>query len=104
VAETVPILYREFYDFPRMFVATYRGETFLFDGSFDDELDDYPPRYSVFLLPTMDAAGLTASWARLRDLAIRSCGTIPTDAVTFDPTRRQSISPRVLDQLHACQR
>lgn len=104
MASAVPILCREFYDIPRMFVATHRGETFLFDGSFDDELDDYPPHYAVFLLPPeLDAASLSGPWANLRGRAIRSCGTVATGAVRFDETRRGSISADVLEQLHACQ-
>jgi hypothetical protein len=101
VAQAIPIQYREFYDIPRMFIAEYGGETYLFDGSFDDALDDYPPSYSVFVLPHIDLSTLSGSWADLSRSAVRMCGEVSTDAVVFDPTRRQSISPDVFGRLGA---
>lgn len=91
VAEPVEIQYREFYDFPRMFVAVHNGVQYLFDGSFSDELDDYPDEYQVFVLPGLTRDQLSGSWATLRDLASRRLGSIPIRHVLFDSTRRQSV-------------
>lgn len=40
-----PIRYREFYDLPRIFIATHNGQSYIFDCSFDDALDDYSGKY-----------------------------------------------------------
>lgn len=92
------IRYREFYDFPRMFVADLPGYSVLFDGSFDDTLDDYPPEYTLYLLPPLRDDELGGSWAHLADRATKSLGRIPTASVVFDATRRKSIDGSVLDR------
>ena len=39
----VPILdYGDFYDIPHQFLVMWRGRLILFDGPFDEALDDYP--------------------------------------------------------------
>jgi hypothetical protein len=99
VTEPVPIQYREFYDVPRMFVVTYNGTQFLFDGSFRDDLDDYPDEYDVMVLPGLSPQELAGSWADLPARAMRNLGRVSTVAVVFDPSRRQSIEGALLRQL-----
>lgn len=99
MAEQIPFEYRDFHDVPRMFALTYRGTRYLFDGSFDDELDEYPDEYRVFALPDFTAERLGGSWAGLRASAARELGTLPVSAVEFDPTLRRSIGAGVLKWL-----
>ena len=94
--DSVAIQYREFYDIPRLFVATYDGVNFMFDGRFDDLIDDYPDAYAVYTLPTLGPGDLAGSWEHLCDRAVRRLGTVPVSTVQFDPTFRQSVSRSVL--------
>ena len=88
----LPIVYREFYDVPRAFLVRDPERSWLlFDGGFDDEADEYPDSYEVYALApeVAEAAGRPgASWDGLRNRATRRLGSVPVDAVRFDPTRR----------------
>src|SRR5690349_3855883 len=65
VHRPLEILYGDFYDFPRMFLVTDGSSRYLFDGSFDDEIDDYPSDYAVYLMPDLSRDDLAGSWATL---------------------------------------
>jgi hypothetical protein len=93
------IQYRDFYDVPRMFVVVHDGSQYLFEGSFDDQLDDYPDEYRVFLLPNLTQDQLSGSWTDLTQRASRLVGKIPTRDVTFDRTKRQAIDASIFDRL-----
>ena len=86
-----PILYRDFYDVPRMFVVRRGGTSLLFDGSFDDTLDDYPDFYEVYELPPLAAEQLAESWRDLAGRAVRRLGRVAVADVRFDATRRKSV-------------
>lgn len=96
-----PIVYFEFYDVPRLFVVTWRGRVVIFDGLFDDALDDYPPRYSVYC-----STGVPQDWSDLgwinQQLASGSpCGEVPVGSVLFDESCRRAINDNVLWRLFA---
>ena len=95
----VPIQYREFYDVPRMFVAEYMGRTYLFDGSFDDTLDEYPSEYAVCVLPRQDSSQLSGSWENLRQQALFECGKVRVSDVIFDVSRRAAVNSTVFDRV-----
>jgi len=97
--ERLRIQYREFYDVPRMVVVEYRGGRYLFDSQFDQERDEYPDEYIVYLLaPEVPADIKGISW---EDLASKGepIGTVPISSMEFDPTRRVTISARALESL-----
>ena len=91
------ITYRDFYDVPRIFVVHRRGDCLLFDCEFDQEADEYPPTYNVYLLPDMPAAELTGDWTLLRNKATRLFGQVEVRRVQFDPTLRESVNLDILD-------
>ena len=97
----VPIRYRDFFDVPRIFIATYEGTRYLFDCPFDDELDEYLDCYRVYVLPETLEDELKGSWERLPEHAERLLGTVPVAEVQFDPTKRQYINPSVIEPLRA---
>jgi hypothetical protein len=102
VSESVPIEeYREFYDFPRMFVVRWKGQRYLFDGSFDDSIDDYPPRFDVYVVTLSFAEPLPHSWQSLTTASARRVGTISTADVKFDASGRRSIDSAAFDLLSA---
>ena len=96
---TAEIIYREFYDVPRMFVVTYRGKQYLFDGTFDESADDYPETYQVYVLPNLSNQELNGSWVGLSDKAKEHLGEVLACKVVFDESRRQAIDPQVIEEL-----
>lgn len=97
----VAINYREFWDVPRIFFTEENSQLYLFDCRFDEEVEDYPDEYRVYLMPQLSEADLAGSWAEVHRMATRELGTVPVDHVTFDPTRRKQIDASVLDGLTA---
>ncbi len=99
--QQVPIQYREFYDIPRMFIVEFNGSQFLFDGSFDDSMDEYPDYYNVSLLGHLTNKELAGSWEAIGQRPLRQLGRVQTSAVRFDPTKRKSIDAELLKHLLA---
>ncbi len=95
-----PIQYCGFWDVPRIFLARYRGQCFLFDCHFDQESDDYPDCYEVFLLPAIRDEDLPKDWTTLSTRALRHLGKTPVDQVVFDSSKRQMIETQVLADLY----
>ena len=95
----VKIIYSGFYDAPLAFVAGYKGTQYLFWRVFDDELDDYPQEYEVFVLPDLSEAEVKESWAYLPKKAKTYLGKIVMSKIVFDPTKRLSIKSSVFDYL-----
>jgi hypothetical protein len=94
-----PILYRGFWDVPRVFLVNWRDQTILFDCLFDESIEDYPDFYRVFIVPSFTAEELAGSWADLYEKAIKEIGVVPVQKVVFDPTRRKSIDATLLNEL-----
>src|SRR6266852_3678230 len=94
------ILYSGFYDAPLAFVTTYENSQYLFwRGFFDDELDDYPSEYEVFILPNLSEKEIKESWPLLPKKAVAFIGKISMDRVMFDPTKRDSINVATFERL-----
>jgi hypothetical protein len=100
-AEMAPIQYRGFWDVPRIFPARYRGRLYLFDCAFDDVLEDHLDDFTVYELPIDADAELSKDWTTLAGQAIRTLGTVPVNAVAFDPSLRQAVDISILDRLVA---
>lgn len=85
--------YRDFYDVPHAIVVRTPSVVLYLDSSFDFELDDYQPEYTVYRLPEALARSLPKDWTRLH---IRGAlmGSVPVSSVRFDrhtnPTRLAS--------------
>lgn len=95
----VEITYSGFYDFPLAFLASYGGKQYLFWRVFDDELDDYPREYEVFVLPNLSNEEINASWSFLPERAETYIGKIDVKRITFDPTKRHSIKSNIFEDL-----
>ena len=81
--------YRDFWDLPRMVVATNETGTYLFHSRFDDALDEYIDHYEVYELPSLTAAELQGSWVDLLGRALKRLADIPLQELPFDETRRK---------------
>ena len=94
-----PINYRGYWDIPRTFVARHRSRTFLFECLFDQELDDYPDSFQVYLMPDLRDDQLPNDWTTLSAQAKAHLGDVPISRVRFDATRRHGIDSTILDEL-----
>ena len=99
VATSAEIIYREFYDVPRIFVVSFDGKQYLFDCRFDESADDYPDMYQVFVLPNLRDHELNGSWDRLTERAQKHLGQVLVKSVVFDESRRRAIDPSVIEEL-----
>lgn len=99
--ETVwlPILYRDFYDVPRMFVVLHAGATYLFDCPFCEDSDDYAEDFSVYRMPDNSVAATSLDdWSSLPSSGLLF-GTIPVRDVHFDASRRTAIHISTFDRM-----
>ncbi len=94
-----PIRYRGFWDVPRIFLASYKGRVFLFDCAFDENTEDYPEQYRVYILPYLAEEELVHSWDKLHLKALQYLGEVPLNRIRFDPTRRREIDSAILEEL-----
>jgi hypothetical protein len=101
MSDWLPIKYMGFYDVPRIFITRYRGETYLFDCPFDEELEDDSDSYSVYVVPPLWDEDLPKDWTTLHKRAIRCLGQVPVESVRFDPSKRQSVDASILEDLLA---
>jgi hypothetical protein len=100
MTEMIPFRYIEFYDVPRCLALRYKGKLLLIQSAFDEHLDDYPNSYSVYLLPESAERSLaTGSWEFLENTPMVCIGSIPVDAMKFDPSKRNSLDSSCLDDL-----
>ena len=99
MSQRIPIIYRGFWDVPRIFLARHGGQTFLFDCAFDEKLDDYPDSYKVFLMPELQDDELPHDWTTLLPRALSYLGEVAVNAVQFDPSNRKEIDAAILQQL-----
>src|SRR5205823_14845235 len=91
--------YRDLCECPRLFLVSCDEDMFLFDCRFDDELDDYPGTYRVFLMPSDGKLDLEGSWEHLADVATKYLGEARISAIDFDERRRSTIGIEVLKDL-----
>ena len=92
------IFYSGFYDAPLAFVTSYENTQYLFwRGFFDEQLDNYPNEYQVFVLPNLSEEQINESWTLLPEKAVAYIGKVSMNQVAFDATRRQSIDTSTFD-------
>ena len=104
MAKMTPFQYGGFYDVPRCISLHYRGKRFLLQSAFDDDLDEYPSEYSVYVVPeSADDSQLVCSPEFLSNTPMACIGQIPIDQVTFDLSKRKELDTSCLDRLLAGQ-
>jgi hypothetical protein len=95
----LPMVYRGFYDIPRMVAVTLGETTYLLHCPFDESLDDYSPYFDVYQLPAgLEDLQREPAWDELPRMG-RRVGRVPVDKVEFDSSRRETISASFLDHL-----
>jgi hypothetical protein len=99
----IPIYYSGFWDVPHTFLTVYGDKLYYFRrGYFDEELDDYPPNYQVYLVENMkleeafEPSEPQFEFVKLLNITLlqenKVVGEIPTKDVIFDETKRKFIN------------
>ena len=97
--DRTPIRYGEFYDYPRMIRFPFGEKWFFLSSSFDEEKDDYPDFYDVYLLPFRSEEEFQANPYYWKDLSTAvHMGRIPIAEIGLDETRRQSLDARRIEK------
>lgn len=91
----VPFKYAGFWDVPRHIVFAWKGQRVLLESWFDDELDQYEPKYSVYLLPE-DFNVEKYPWHESKR---RFVGRVDVQSIAFDETKRSWLDPTPLIDL-----
>ncbi|MCC7309116.1 MAG: hypothetical protein IT173_16260 [Acidobacteria bacterium] len=96
----IPIkAYRDFWDFPRIFLVELDGTWYLFDCPFNNEREDFEEWYEVSSIPKLPEEELAGSWVGLADRTTQFFGEMLVESITFDPTRRCFIDDGTLLEL-----
>lgn len=90
---TVPFRYAGFWDVPRYLWLTYKGAKFYLESPFDEEAEEYPDSYSVYLLP--ESVDLNATPHNTGAMTL--LGSIMVRDVHFDQSRRKTLDPSFLE-------
>lgn len=77
------IHYRQYWDHPRMVIATGPEGTFLFWSRFDEVLDDYIDHYEVWRMPPLSRRDLIGSWVGLEERALERMPDVPLRGLPF---------------------
>ena len=94
------ILFSGFYDGPLAFVTNHENRQYLFwRGFFDEELDDFPSDYQVFVLPNLSDEVIKQSWALLPERTVSYVGRVHLNQVIFDPTKKLAIDIVTFDRI-----
>lgn len=93
------IVYSGFWDYPFAFVVKYKNSTYLFlRGGFDEQLDDYPSEYQVYLRNDININTLEENFG------VNGCGEaigrVDMKQIKFDPTHREQIYSDVFKQIY----
>ena len=98
VSTTAPIIYREFWDVPRIFIARHNGKQYLFDCKFEEITEDYPDVYQVYVLPNLGGTELDGSWEHLSERAQEHLEVL-VKSVIFDESKRCAIDAFILETI-----
>jgi hypothetical protein len=106
----LPIYYCGFWDVPHTFLTVYESDLYYFRrGYFDEELDDYPPNYQVYLVKNIkleeafEQSEPPSEFVKLTNIPLLEENDviceIPTKDVIFDETKRKFINAVVFKMM-----
>lgn len=93
------IIYRDFWDVPRLFIVLHLGRHYLFDCPFNSSVEDFEQTYHVYTFPDLPEGELGGSWEGLAEKAEDYLGEVPVTGVQFDPSKRRIIDTSIIDEL-----
>lgn len=95
---THPIKYFSFWDVPRTFVFERDGQLYLLTSEFDDDIDEYPDEYEIFLVPGHRFSAVT-EWNSMAQQPRTPLGRVSVSRVSFDSTLRKFVDDSFLDTI-----
>lgn len=82
--------YRDFYDLPRLILATDQESRFwILDSDFDDEQDEYSANYNVYFVGHEPEQARAAFELHANGTKGSAVGVVHNTQLEFDPTKRQ---------------
>jgi hypothetical protein len=78
------IKYFSFWDVPRTFAFERGGKVYVLTSEFDDDLDEYPDDYEVFVVSGIANLSVVSDWKSIEPLPRTSVGRVPVASVRFD--------------------
>jgi acyl-coenzyme A synthetase/AMP-(fatty) acid ligase len=94
-----PIKYFSFWDVPRTFAFEQAGKVYVLTSEFDDDLDEYPDDYDVFVVSGIGSLSVVSDWKSIEPLPKTRIGKIPVAAVHFDESRRKLVDSSCLESI-----
>lgn len=95
-----PIKYFSFWDVPRTFAFEQSGKLYILTSEFDDDLDEYPDDYEVFVVSGIASLSAVSDWKSIEPLPKTRVGKVPVAMVNFDESRRKFVDGGFLNSLH----
>src|SRR5262249_33678805 len=93
-----PIKYFSFWDVPRTFVFEDSNKVYFLTSEFDDDLDEYPDDYEVFIISGVgDLSALSGKL--VSPLPKTYIGRVPISSVQFDESRRKYVDASFLESV-----
>jgi len=68
-------------------------------SEFDDDLDEYPDDYEVFVVSCIATLSVVSDWKSIESLPKTSIGRVPVALVQFDKSLRKYVESSFLDTL-----
>jgi hypothetical protein len=94
-----PIKYFSFWDVPRSFTFEQAGTVYVLTSEFDDDLDEYPDDYEVFVVSGTGNLSVVTDWKSIEPLHKTRVGKVPVATVHFDESRRRFVDTSFLDSV-----
>lgn len=94
-----PIKYFSFWDVPRTFAFEQAGMVYVLTSEFDDDLDEYPDDYEVFIVSGIANLSVVSDWKIIEPMPKTRVGKVPVAAVQFDESRRKFVESSFLDRI-----
>jgi hypothetical protein len=93
------IKYFSFWDVPRTFVFECCGRVYLLTSEFDDDADEYPDDYEVFIVSAIGNLPGVSEWKSIEPLSKTSVERVPVASVRFDDSHRKYVDGSFLDTM-----
>jgi hypothetical protein len=80
--------YRDFWEVPRLIVCTVGAIEILLDSEFDETTNEYASHYKVYAMPPELDPNTPDASEELLSAEAEYLGSIPVDAIEFDPSKK----------------
>jgi hypothetical protein len=93
------IKYFSFWDVPRTFAFERGGKVYVLTSEFDDDLDDYPDDYEIFVVSGIENLSVVSDWQSIEPLPKTPVGRAPVGSVRFDESLRKYVDGSFMDTI-----